>query len=115
MEQHDPLESIFRGLESKSHDVRLQHAIQLRNYVGLLVSVLYHTELSSQVATTVAEMSPDVAGKVWDNVNQAIFDLMHSQHNERKLGGLLAMSALFLPGSNLSSLIFVNLRSSSSN
>ncbi|KAJ7823024.1 phosphatidylinositol 3-kinase [Mycena leptocephala] len=78
MEQHDPLESIFRGLESKSHDVRLQHAIQLRNYV----------------ATTVAEMSPDVAGKVWDNVNQAIFDLMHSQHNERKLGGLLAMNLL---------------------
>ncbi|KAJ6515088.1 phosphatidylinositol 3-kinase [Mycena vitilis] len=78
MDQNDPLEPIFRGLESKNADVRLQYAIDLRNYV----------------ATTVAEMSPDVAGKVWDNVNQGIFDLMHSQHTERKLGGLLAMNLL---------------------
>lgn len=39
-------------------------------------------------------MSPDIAGKIWDNVNQGIFDLMHSQHTERKLGGLLAMDLL---------------------
>ncbi|KAJ7180725.1 phosphatidylinositol 3-kinase [Mycena filopes] len=78
IEQHDPLEPIFRGLQSKNPDTRLQHAIDLRNYV----------------ASTVAEMSPDVAGKVWDNVNQGIFDLMHSPHNERKLGGLIAMNLL---------------------
>ncbi|KAJ7170509.1 phosphatidylinositol 3-kinase [Mycena crocata] len=78
IEQYDPLESIFRGLGNKNADVRLQNAIELRNYV----------------ATTVAEMSPDIAGKVWDNVNQGIFDLMHSQHNEKKLGGLIAMNLL---------------------
>ncbi|KAJ7759255.1 phosphatidylinositol 3-kinase [Mycena metata] len=78
IEQHDPLDPIFRGLQSKNPETRLQHAIDLRNYV----------------ATTVAEMSPDVAGKVWDNVNQGIFDLMHSPHNERKLGGLMAMDLL---------------------
>ncbi|KAJ7696596.1 armadillo-type protein [Mycena rosella] len=78
MDQHDPLEAIFRNLGSKNPDVRLQHAIDLRNYV----------------ATTVAEMSPDVAGKVWDNVNQGIFDHMHSPYNEKKLGGLLAMDLL---------------------
>ncbi|KAF7356539.1 Serine/threonine-protein kinase TOR [Mycena venus] len=77
-EQHEPLDTIFRGLGSKNQDERLKHAIDLRNYV----------------ATTVAEMSPDVAGKVWDTVNQGIFDLMHSQHTERKLGGLLAMNLL---------------------
>jgi hypothetical protein len=41
-------------------------------------------------------MSPDVAGKVWDNVNQGIFDHMHSPQNEKKLGGLLAMG--WFPG-----------------
>ena len=30
---------------------------------------------------------------VWDAVNQGLFDLMHSQHTEKRLGGLLAMSA----------------------
>ncbi|KAJ6518876.1 phosphatidylinositol 3-kinase [Mycena sanguinolenta] len=77
-EHHDPLETVFQGLASKNPDERLKHAIDLRNYV----------------ATTVAEMSPDVAGKVWDNVNQGIFDLMHSQHTEKKLGGILAMNLL---------------------
>ncbi|KAJ7623177.1 phosphatidylinositol 3-kinase [Roridomyces roridus] len=78
VEQHARLESIFAGLENKNPDVRLQHAMQLHNYV----------------ATNVAEMSPDIAGKVWDSVNQGIFDLMHSLHTERKLGGLLAMDLL---------------------
>ncbi|KAF8216580.1 phosphatidylinositol 3-kinase [Mycena galopus ATCC 62051] len=77
-EQHDPLDTIFLGLGSKNQDERLKNAIDLRNYV----------------ATTVAEMSPDVAGKVWDNVNQGIFDLMHSQHTQKKLGGILAMNLL---------------------
>ncbi|KAJ7429881.1 phosphatidylinositol 3-kinase [Mycena galericulata] len=78
VEQHARIETIFTGLGSKNADVRLRHAIDLRNYV----------------ATNVAEMSPDIAGKVWDNVNQGIFDLMHSQHTEKKLGGLLAMDLL---------------------
>ncbi|KAJ7247605.1 atypical/PIKK/FRAP protein kinase [Mycena haematopus] len=77
-EHHEPLDTIFYGLGSKNPDERLKHAIDLRNYV----------------ATTVAEMSPDIAGKVWDNVNQGIFDLMHSQHTEKKLGGILAMNLL---------------------
>jgi hypothetical protein len=60
-------------------------------------------------------MSPDVAGKVWDNVNQGIFDLMHSQHNEKKLGGLLAMSTRFSPSHILPFKYFSNPRSSSPN
>ncbi|KAK7025239.1 Serine/threonine-protein kinase TOR [Favolaschia claudopus] len=77
-DQHEPLDTIFNGLASRNEDERRKYAIELRNYI----------------AGTVAEMSPDSAGKVWENVNQGLFDLMHSQHTEKKLGGLLAMDYL---------------------
>ncbi|KAF7308846.1 Serine/threonine-protein kinase TOR [Mycena kentingensis (nom. inval.)] len=74
----DPLDTIFHGLESKDPELRLQRAVALRNYV----------------LSAVTEMSSDVSGAIWDTVNQGLFNLMHSQHTERNLGGLLAMNML---------------------
>lgn len=48
--------------------------------------------IMAQVATTVAEMSSDAAAKLWDdNINRRLFELMHSNNNAEKLGGLLAI------------------------
>jgi FKBP12-rapamycin complex-associated protein len=52
-----------------------------------------------QVATTVAEMSSDAAAKLWDdNINRRLFDLMHSQVNVERLGGLLAIGVCIPAG-----------------
>ncbi|KAJ7066549.1 phosphatidylinositol 3-kinase [Mycena amicta] len=78
LEHNDSLHTIFRGLGSKNQHVRVQHAFELRN----------------KVLSAVSESSPDVAGAVWDLVNQGLFELMHSDYPESKLGGLLAMNLL---------------------
>jgi FKBP12-rapamycin complex-associated protein len=47
-----------------------------------------------QVAMTVAEMPSDAVAKLWDDdINKRLFDLMHSQNNVDRLGGLLAIGA----------------------
>ncbi|KIK95251.1 hypothetical protein PAXRUDRAFT_33077 [Paxillus rubicundulus Ve08.2h10] len=75
----DNLGQIFQGLRNPSHEARLQAAIDLRRYV----------------ATTVVEMPNDAAVKLWDDdINKRIFDLMHSQNNPERLGGLLAIDHL---------------------
>ncbi|KAF9240696.1 phosphatidylinositol 3-kinase [Melanogaster broomeanus] len=75
----DNLGQIFQGLRNASHEARLQAAIDLRRYV----------------ATTVMEMPNDAAVKLWDDdINKRIFDLMHSQNNAERLGGLLAIDNL---------------------
>ncbi|EGN96671.1 hypothetical protein SERLA73DRAFT_170096 [Serpula lacrymans var. lacrymans S7.3] len=77
--QSDILTQIFQALKSKNHDARLQAAIDLRRYVS----------------TTVAEMPSDAAAKLWDDhINRRLFDLMHSQNNVERLGGLLAIDHL---------------------
>ncbi|KAF7309844.1 Serine/threonine-protein kinase TOR [Mycena indigotica] len=72
------LSAIFHGLQSSNPETRAKSAYDLRN----------------QVLSAVTESSPDVAGAVWDTVNQGLFDLMHRQNTEGKLGGLLAMNYL---------------------
>jgi FKBP12-rapamycin complex-associated protein len=43
---------------------------------------------------TVAEMPSDAVAKLWDDdINKRLFDLMHSQNNVDRLGGLLAIGA----------------------
>ncbi|KAK0217827.1 phosphatidylinositol 3-kinase [Armillaria fumosa] len=77
--QADVLSQIFQGLKNKSHEVRLESSVNLRRYV----------------ATTVAEMTPDAAVKLWDdNINRRLFDLMHSQSTTENFGGLLAIDHL---------------------
>ncbi|KAJ8079507.1 phosphatidylinositol kinase- protein kinase tor1 [Marasmius tenuissimus] len=77
--QTDTLSLIFQGLKNKSHETRLQSAIELRRYV----------------ATTVSEMPSDTAAKLWDdNINRRIFDLTHSQNVAENFGGLLAIDHL---------------------
>ena len=51
-----------------------------------------------QVAATVVEMPNDAAVKLWDDdINKRIFDLMHSQNNVERLGGLLAIGVPLFP------------------
>ncbi|KDQ22311.1 hypothetical protein PLEOSDRAFT_1051426 [Pleurotus ostreatus PC15] len=82
--QTDDPGTIFQNLRSKTHDTRVKAAEELRRYV----------------ITKVSEMSPDAAAKVWDdNINRNLFDLMHSQSNVERFGGLLAIDHLLeMPG-----------------
>ncbi|KAJ8457723.1 hypothetical protein ONZ45_g18201 [Pleurotus djamor] len=76
--QTDDLNNIFLGLRSKSNDVRAKSALDLRRYV----------------ANRVSEMTPDASAKIWnDTINRNLFDLMHSQNNSDRFGGLLAIGA----------------------
>jgi FKBP12-rapamycin complex-associated protein len=75
----DHLGQIFQGLRSAAHEARLQAATELRRYVAM----------------TVAEMPSDAVAKLWDDdINKRLFDLMHSQNNVDRLGGLLAIDHL---------------------
>ncbi|KAH7926057.1 FAT-domain-containing protein [Leucogyrophana mollusca] len=75
----DILGQIFQGLRNPDHEARLQAATELQRYVF----------------TTVAEIPPDAAAKLWDDdINKRLFDLMHSQSNVDRLGGLLAIDHL---------------------
>ncbi|KAF9047130.1 phosphatidylinositol 3-kinase [Hymenopellis radicata] len=77
--QSDVLTQVFQGLKSKNPETRLDAAIKLRRYVS----------------TTVAEMTPDAATKLWDDsINRRLFDLMHSQNTTDNFGGLLAIDHL---------------------
>ncbi|OCH96265.1 FAT-domain-containing protein [Obba rivulosa] len=76
---NDSLGDIFRGLKDRDHERRLQSAIELQRYVS----------------NTVPEMSPDAAAKLWENtITPRLFDLIHSQSNVEKLGGILAIDHL---------------------
>ena len=49
---------------------------------------------SAQVNEVVPEMSSDAAAKIWDDtINRKVFDLVHSQNNVEKLGGITAIGA----------------------
>lgn len=51
-----------------------------------------------QVVSTVVEMPSDAAVKLWDDdINKRLFDLMHSQNNAERLGGLLAIGVACSP------------------
>ncbi|EIN09563.1 FAT-domain-containing protein [Punctularia strigosozonata HHB-11173 SS5] len=77
--QSDVLGAIFKSLRDKSPEVRLQAAIELQHYVS----------------TTVAELPSDVASKLWDDdINKRLFELVHSQINAEKLGGITAIDQL---------------------
>ncbi|KAI0316749.1 atypical/PIKK/FRAP protein kinase [Amylostereum chailletii] len=79
VQQTDVLNAIFQGLKSKSHEARLQSALDLRRYVS----------------TKVVEMSSDAAAKLWDDsINRRLFDLVHSPNSVEKLGGILAIDHL---------------------
>ncbi|EIW79336.1 atypical PIKK FRAP protein kinase [Coniophora puteana RWD-64-598 SS2] len=75
----DFLAQTFQCLKNPGQEARVQAAATLRRYV----------------ATTVAELPSDAAGKLWDDdIRRGIFDLMHSQNNADRLGGLLAIDYL---------------------
>ena len=49
-------------------------------------------EYEEQVSNTVPAMASDAATKLWDDtINRRLFDLVHSQTNVEKLGGILAI------------------------
>ncbi|OSX64010.1 hypothetical protein POSPLADRAFT_1065405 [Postia placenta MAD-698-R-SB12] len=77
--QGDPLDNIFQGLRSKSHETRVQSAIELQRYVS----------------NTVHDGFTDTAAKLWDDrINRRIFELIHSQNTADNLGGVLAIDYL---------------------
>ncbi|KAK7686283.1 hypothetical protein QCA50_010507 [Cerrena zonata] len=77
--QVDVLDHIFAALRSKAHQVRLQAASDLQRYVS----------------TTIPELSPDAAAKIWeDTINRKLSDLVHSQATFEKLGGIVAIDHL---------------------
>ncbi|KAH8093828.1 FAT-domain-containing protein [Cristinia sonorae] len=77
--QMDVLDQIFNSLKDKSHDVRVQAAVELQRYV----------------VEVVPEMSSDAAAKIWDDtINRKLFDLVHSMNTTEKLGGITAIDHL---------------------
>ncbi|EKM51709.1 uncharacterized protein PHACADRAFT_262011 [Phanerochaete carnosa HHB-10118-sp] len=76
--QAEVLDRIFTGLKDKNHEVRLQSAIELQRYVS----------------GTVPDLSSDLAAKLWDETVSRLSELVHSQTNVEKLGGVLAIDHL---------------------
>lgn len=74
--QTDALNAIFEELKSKNPDVRLKAALELRHYVNMVL--MPRTRVSHkivQVTTTVSEMAPDAAARLWeDTINRRLFD-----------------------------------------
>ncbi|KAI0832116.1 FAT-domain-containing protein [Trametes gibbosa] len=76
--QVDVLDQLFLGLRSKSPEVQAQSALDLQRYIS----------------NTVPELSSDAAAKLWEEIINKIFDLVHSQTTADKLGGILAIDHL---------------------
>ncbi|KZT69244.1 phosphatidylinositol 3-kinase [Daedalea quercina L-15889] len=77
--QVDVLDQIFQGLRNKGHEVRLQSALDLQRYVS----------------NSAQDASSDASAKLWEEtINRRLFDLVHSQSNVEKLGGILAIDYL---------------------
>ncbi|KIJ55748.1 hypothetical protein M422DRAFT_24274 [Sphaerobolus stellatus SS14] len=77
--QNDILNQLFSALKSKSPEVRLAAARDLRRYV----------------TGTIADMNSDASAKLWDEqINRRLFDLIHSNNSTDKLGGILAIDHL---------------------
>jgi serine/threonine-protein kinase mTOR len=48
-----------------------------------------------QVTAVISDMKSDSSEKLWDgHINRRLFDLIHSNHNTDKLGGILAIGDL---------------------
>ncbi|KAI0793741.1 atypical/PIKK/FRAP protein kinase [Fomes fomentarius] len=76
--QVDALDQLFQGLKNKSSEVRAQAALELQHYIS----------------NTIPELSSDIAAKLWEEIINKIFDLVHSQSTVEKLGGILAIDHL---------------------
>ncbi|KAI0330947.1 FAT-domain-containing protein [Cubamyces sp. BRFM 1775] len=76
--QADVLDQLFLGLRNKSPDVQAQAALELQRYIS----------------NTIPELPSDSAAKLWDQIINKIFDLVHSQTTAEKLGGILAIDHL---------------------
>lgn len=90
----DVLDQLFQGLRSRSPDTQAQSAIDLQHYVCNYLSSRRSAHVF-QISNTVPELSSDAASKLWEEIINKIFDLVHSQTTAEKLGGILAIGALF--------------------
>lgn len=90
--QFDVLDQLFQGLKNKSSDVRAQSALELQRYVRSYADILASSN-PSQISNTIPELSSDTAAKLWEEIINKIFDLVHSQTASEKLGGILAIGA----------------------
>ncbi|KAI0332653.1 TOR kinase, partial [Cubamyces sp. BRFM 1775] len=76
--QSDVLDQLFLDLRNKSSEVQAQAALELQRYIS----------------NTIPELPSDSAAKLWDQIINKIFDLVHSQTTAEKLGGILAIDHL---------------------
>ncbi|KAI0718027.1 atypical/PIKK/FRAP protein kinase [Cerioporus squamosus] len=76
--QVDILDQIIQGLKSRNPNLRAQSALEMQHYIS----------------TTIPELSSDTATKLWQEINNKIFNLVHSQATAERLGGILAIDHL---------------------
>ncbi|KAI0653554.1 armadillo-type protein [Cubamyces menziesii] len=74
----DVLAHLFLGLRNKRPDVQAQASLEMQRYIF----------------NTLPELPSDSAAKLWDQIINEIFDLVHSQTTADKLGGILVIDSL---------------------
>ena len=48
-----------------------------------------------QVITSIAELNPDAAAKMWDEIfGKVVFELVHSNHSHERLGGVTVIGGI---------------------
>lgn len=72
----DVLDGLFRNLRSRHPEVREQAAVELRDYVA---------------AYTEDHPQDDPIKTLWNDLNQRIFELIHSNQSHEKRGAIVAI------------------------
>lgn len=92
--QAEVLDRIFTGLKDRNPEMRLQSAIELQRYVRLTSPArLSSLTCARKVSNTVPDLSSELAARFWDETVTRLSELVHSQTNVEKLGGVLAIGA----------------------
>jgi hypothetical protein len=76
----DVLDGLFRNLRSRHPEVREQAAVELRDYVA---------------AYTEDHPQDDPIKTLWNDLNQRIFELIHSNQSHEKRGAIVAIGTCF--------------------
>ena len=90
--QADVLDQLFQGLKSRNAEVRAQAAFELQRYVRSLCGSWTYAYIA-KASNTIPELSSDAVAKLWEELINKIFELVHSQSPAEKLGGILAIGA----------------------
>ena len=92
--QAEVLDRIFTGLKDRNPEIRLQSAIELQRYVRSASPACFPSlTRACKVSNTVPDLSSELAARFWDETVTRLSELVHSQTNVEKLGGVLAIGA----------------------